>query len=150
MKFNTAIAALMSFLNQWEAQPVIPSVVEGSDTNQSRKLTITNAKVFLQLLAPFAPFITDQIWHDVYKEKKSIHLSAWPEADKSKLTIRTVKIPVQVDGKLRAVLAIDASLAEQDSVVSVALKNDKVIRHIQNRQYSVHYVAGKILNFVCK
>ena len=150
VKFNTAIAALMSFLNQWEAQPVIPSVVEGSDTNQSRKLTITNAKVFLQLLAPFAPFITDQIWHDVYKEKKSIHLSAWPEADKSKLTIRTVKIPVQVDGKLRAVLAIDASLAEQDSVVSVALKNDKVIRHIQNRQYSVHYVAGKILNFVCK
>ncbi|MGB9883155.1 MAG: leucine--tRNA ligase, partial [Microgenomates group bacterium] len=91
-KFNTAIASMMEFVNAWEEKMT-------KSQTQNQVLSTENAKKFLQILAPFAPFMTEEIWREVFEEKTSIHLSSWPKAQE--VEDEEVVIPVQVDGKLR-------------------------------------------------
>lgn len=116
----------------------------------TRSVSVENAKVFLKLLAPFAPFITEEIWRNVFNEKESIHLSGWPEADRAAAKAGVVKIPVQVDGKVRAIIMINDQLStlNQEKIVEIALKDPKVKKWVEGKKYKVIYVKGKILNFV--
>ncbi len=132
VKFNTAVAAMMEFLNEWE---------KGS-------LSVEDAKKFLKILAPFAPFITEEIWRTVFKEKNSIHLSPWPQVSKEKVIEEEINIPIQVNGKLRAVLVIPIAQLKQEAVVKKALQNEKIKKYLQNKKYELIYKQGKILNFI--
>jgi leucyl-tRNA synthetase len=134
-KFNTAIAAMMEFLNEWEK--------EG-------KLSEKNAKRFLKILAPFAPFITEELWQEVLGEKTSIHLSDWPTVEKELLVEKEVRVPVQVDGKVRTVLTLPAAATDKDTVVKIALEDIKVKKFLTGQSYQTVYIPGKILNFVLK
>ncbi|KKP62942.1 MAG: Leucine-tRNA ligase [Candidatus Roizmanbacteria bacterium GW2011_GWC2_34_23] len=71
IKMNTSIAAMMEFLNDFE-KSLAPNPYS---------LTPEHAKQFLQILAPFAPFMTEEIWRNVFGEKESIHLSTWPKVE---------------------------------------------------------------------
>lgn len=132
VKFNTAVAAMMEFLNEWE---------KGS-------LSVEDAKKFLKILAPFAPFITEEIWKTVFKEKNSIHLSNWPKISEERIEEQELRIPIQVNGKLRAVLIVPTNQLKQEAIVKKALQNEKVKAHIEGKKYKAIYRKGKILNFV--
>ncbi len=132
-KFNTAIAALMEFLNVYEANP---------------KLSSEEAKKFIQIIAPFAPFITEKIWRDVFHEKASIHLSSWPTQTKVSVENTVVKLPIQVQGKFRGVLMLPSDSLEEKQVEAAALKDEGISKHILGKKYRLIYVRGKICNFV--
>ncbi|MEK7078555.1 MAG: leucine--tRNA ligase [Patescibacteria group bacterium] len=132
-KFNTAIAAMMEFLNEWEKGSV--------------GLSHSEAKKFLQILSPFAPFLAEKLWRDVYKEQKSVCISRWPEVKSEDLVALNVNLPVQVSGKVRAVITISSS-ASKEEIETRALQEAKVKEFIGSKVYKVIYVQGKILNFV--
>ncbi len=135
VKFNTAIAAMMEFVNEWEKRG---------------NLSKENVKKFLQILAPFAPFITEELWRDVLGEKTSIHLSQWPAVDASLLQEAEVSIPVQVNGKVRSVVVVPADQVDEVTVVQKAKEDEKVQRYLASKDYQAIYVKGKILNFVLR
>jgi len=132
LKFNTAIAALMEFLNTWEAS--------------KQALVKEDAQKFLKILAPLAPFVTEKLWQEVFKEKTSVHLVAWPKVDIGKIVQGIYSIPVQVNGKMRALLKTE-NIAK-DVLVKKALADVKVNKYLEGKKYKTIYVKGKILNFV--
>jgi len=115
-----------------------------------KKLSEENAKNFLKILAPFAPFATEEIWRNVFKEKESIHLSRWPKVEKEEIKEEIYNIPVQVNGKLRAVLVVPADQTDEKSVINKALANEKVKAYIAGNKYKTIYREPKILNFIIK
>jgi len=137
IKMNTAIATMMEFLNVWES----------SLTTNYQPLTANNAKKFLQILAPFAPFTTEEIWREVFEEKNSIHLSAWPKA--GTVVEEIITVPVQVNGKLRAILRIKYQAASnKKEIEKTALGNEKVKKYLEGKKYKTVYIPGKIINFI--
>jgi leucyl-tRNA synthetase len=133
VKFNTPIALLMEFLNRWESS--------------SKPLAKNHAEAFLKLLAPFAPFITDHVWRTVFEHKASIHNESWPTADLSIVQAQPLRIPVQVNGKVRDMLVAVMGIS-QDEIVNEALKSAKIAEWIGGADYKVIYIKDKILNFV--
>ena len=127
MKFNTAIAQLMTFVNEAE---------QGIDSN--------SYKVFLQLLAPFAPHMAEELWHRLGNEN-SIHLEAWPEYDESKLSTDEVTIAVQVNGKTRAQVVVAAEAGEE--TVRPAAE-EEVAKWLEGEVKKVIFVPGRLINFV--
>ncbi len=139
VKFNTAIAAMMEFLNEWEQ----------SQNTKHVALNTNQAKDFLKILAPLAPFTTEEIWYEVFGEKESIHLSAWPKAEAVEEIAGEMMIPVQINGKLRATIKVQSSNAKvQSNVEKQALNEEKVKKYLEGKKYKTIYVPGKILNFV--
>ena len=145
IKMNTAIAAMMEFINSWES-------TQNSQIKNSNKpnliLSKENAKKFLQILAPFAPYMTEEIWRNVLGEKTSIHLSKWPKIDEKVLVEDMVKIPIQVNGKVRSVISLSVDQLSEKKVVEKALKDEKIKKYLEGKKYRIIYVKGKILNFV--
>ncbi|MCS7093174.1 MAG: leucine--tRNA ligase [Patescibacteria group bacterium] len=133
IKFNTAVASMMEFLNEYEKNP--------------QGLSKARAKKFLQILAPFAPFLTEEIWRGIFKEKKSIHLSQWPEFET--VTEEEIEIPVQVNGKFRATIKIHLSkIKNLNEIKRESLKIEKIKRYLKGKEYEVIYIEGKVINFV--
>ena len=134
IKMNTAIAAMMEFLNEWERNP--------------QELSKENAKKFLQILSPFAPFLTEEIWHSVFGEKNSIHLSTWPKVE-GEIIEEEVTIPVQVNGKLRDTIKIQNSkVKSQKEVEKLALNSEKIKKYLTGKPKKIIYVPGKIINLI--
>lgn len=133
LKFNTSIAAMMELLNVWEGKAVSKE----------------NARKFLQILAPFAPFITEELWHDVMGENSSIHTSQWPTADLSGAQAEDITIPVQINGKVRSTVTV-ASDADKDTVVAAAMKDAKIGPLVEGKDPKVIFVPGRIVNFIVK
>ena len=132
MKFNTSIAAMMEFINEWE----------------NKTLSKKNAKKFLQILAPFAPFITEEIWRNVFGEKTSIHLSTWPKVE-GEIVEEELVIPIQVNGKLRGTLVVDTAKAlGQASVEKMVKENQTISKYLSGTITKVIFVPGKLINFV--
>lgn len=134
LKFNTAIAAMMALLNEWEG----------------KQTSVVHAKQFLQILAPFAPFIAEELWQEVLGERESVHLSQWPVVDTSLLQDDTVTIPVQINGKMRGTVQVSASDKSQETVMQEAKKHDKIAPYLTQEIIKIIYVPGKILNVIVK
>ena len=103
-------------------------------------------KTFAILLAPFAPHIGEEAWHDMGGEGSVFH-AVWPEYDEEMTKEDTIQVPIQVNGKVKAVLEIDAS-ADKEAVIAAAkeLVKDKISGNIVKEIY----VPGKIFNLVVK
>ena len=99
MKFNTAIAQLMVFVNA---------------ANKEDKLYVDYAKGFIQLIAPFAPHLAEELWQTVAETGESISYVAWPTWDESKLVEDEIEIVVQIKGKVRAKLMVAKDLSRED------------------------------------
>lgn len=163
LKFNTAIAAMMQFLNMWEEsfsslhvnkfmglnqESIKNNVLARESVNKITVLTLEDSKMFLKILSPFAPFLTEEIWRNVFNEPKSIHLQKWPNVNESILQVSMVTIPVQVNGKLRdtIVISVDDS---KESVIAKALHSTKVQKYLNEMKYkNAIYIQGKILNII--
>jgi leucyl-tRNA synthetase len=132
MSFNTAISSMMVLVNEME-----------KSTNVSEK----DFKMFLQILAPFAPHIAEEIWFKL-GEKKSIHQSPWPKWDKKKIVDETITIGVQINGKIRTEMTISRDI-EENEIKSLVLKDKKVLEWIGGMEVKrIIYVKGRIVNIV--
>ena len=129
-KFNTAVSALMIFINQAEK--------EGLDTE--------TYKTFLTLLAPFAPHITEELWH-VGGETSSIHTTAWPQADPKHLVLDTVSISVQINGKMRGLVTVPFD-APEDAVVEAVKASPDLREKVTGEILRVIFVKNKIINII--
>lgn len=134
LKFNTAIASMMTFINEWE----------------NKKMNKEHAKDFLKILAPFAPFIAEELWHEVFGERTSIHSTIWPQVNSSLLQEETIVIPVQINGKVRGTVSIPAEEQNQEVIVQKALEDEKIAKYISNQNYKVVYIPKRILNLIVK
>ncbi len=135
MKFNTAIAALMTLIN---------TIYNKGSINKAE------LKSFLLLANPFAPHITEEINEAVFGGESLLAVTAWPEFDESKCKDETVEIAVQVNGKIKAKLNVPTE-AEQDAVLALCHENDAVKNAIGSMNViKEFYVKGKLVNIVVK
>jgi leucyl-tRNA synthetase len=131
-KFNTAISSLMILVNEME---------------KAEKLSVEHYKTLLVLISSFAPHIAEELWAQL-GEKKSIFLATWPKYDAKKIVAESVNVAVQVNGKVRTVLAIAIGTSEED-VKSQALADSTVKTHIAGKTIrKVIYIPGKIVSIV--
>ena len=135
LKFNTAIACLMSLIN------------EIYDTGY---ITIDELKIFTKLLNPFAPHITEEVWANLNLGNGFASISEWPSYDEKKCVDAFIEIAVQVNGKIRSKIKIPIDLSNEEAIllakaepkVSLELEGKKIIKEI--------YVKGKLVNIVAK
>lgn len=146
LKFNTAIAALMIFINEWEE----------SVKKTKSGINAENAKSFLKILAPFAPFLSEEIYQSnklsAKNLKETIHFEEWPKFDPKLLLEEKTVVVVQVNGKLRSQLEVDTTdLDDQAKVVEQAKQDPTVTKWLEGKQIVKEiYVKGKIVNIVVK
>lgn len=134
MKFNTAIAAMMGFLN---------------DVDEAGGLTRKELSLFIRILCPFAPHLSEEIWEKL-GNKTLCALSEWPAYDEAKTVDETVEIAVQVNGKMRAVIEIPTG-CDKDAALAVAREDARVAPILADAQVLKEiYVPNKIVNFVVK
>jgi leucyl-tRNA synthetase len=142
-RYNTAIASMMEFTNAVAADT---GVIHTDD-----------AKAFIQLLAPFAPHVTEELWcllnglnANSYTQDQSIHTSSWPTADTSRILSSSVTVIVQINGKVRDMLELSPdSSKNQTEVEKTAKESAKVQSHLDGKTIrKVIFVPGKIVNFV--
>ena len=140
LKFNTAIAAMMEFINFWEKAAVVDGFT----------VSLSDVQVFVQMLAPFAPFLAEELWQSVLGQKQSIHLSSWPKFDSRLVIDDRVKIVIQVNGKLRGELMVDSSdLSNKNGIIEQAKEQEKVKGWIAEKEIVKEiYVPGKLVNLV--
>ena len=134
LKFNTAIAAMMTLLNEIYA---------------AGSITRDELRTFLLLLNPFAPHVTEEI-NELLSLGSMLAVSEWPSFDESKCADDTVEIAVQVNGKLRGRISVPADISEKDAI-ALAKKEEKVAAEIEGRNIIKElYVKGRLVNIVAK
>lgn len=132
LRFNTAISALMIFVNAAQEKAVLP---------------IVEAEVLLKLLSPLAPHLAEHLWLNMGHET-SINQEAWPVADERLLQSETVVMAVQINGKSRATIEIAAD-ADEATAKSAALANETVQKHVASQPIKkVIYVPRRIINLI--
>ncbi len=135
-RYNTAIAGLMEYVN----------ALKENEAEISRE----NLVVLCQLLAPFAPHLTEEVWSEIFKNEKSIHLSEWPKYDETKIIAEKIVVAVQINGKLRGQVEVSKEdIEKEDSVVSKAKSDSQIAKWLESTEIKkTIYVKGKIVNFV--
>jgi len=134
MKFNTAIAAMMAFINE---------------VYEFGTLTNDELATFIKLLNPFAPHLTEEMWSNMGGDG-FLSLAKWPEYDEAKTVENNVEIAVQINGKLRSTITVSKTISKEDAIA--AAKNDvKVAEAISGKTIVKEiFVPGKIVNIVVK
>jgi leucyl-tRNA synthetase len=130
-KFNTSVSSMMTFVNLVEK--------EGGMTQESFKL-------FVRILAPFAPHITEELWRELGNES-SIHLSNWPEYDESKLVEHEVTIAVQINGKIKGSLTVSFDASQEDVWHNIQ-SNESITKHITGEPKKIIFVPNKLISIV--
>ncbi len=134
LKFNTAIAALMEFSNELQRRPALHA---------------TEVRTLLLLLAPFAPYVTEDLWEQIGGEY-SIHQQAWPAYDDELAMLLEVEVAVQINGKTRDVINAAAG-SDEDVVVELAKQSERVQRYLGERPVvKTIFVPDRLVNFVIK
>lgn len=157
LKFNTAIAAMMELVNVWEAAEGGAEMTDSAQQPAAGALPIEDVQSFIKILAPFAPFMAEELWHqvtgaDVSIPEHSIHTQPWAEYDPELIVEDRVKIVIQVNGKLRGDIEISQrEVSNQAAVVLQAKQLEKVQPWIADTQVVKEiYVPGKLVNLVVK
>ncbi|PCI28994.1 leucine--tRNA ligase [Candidatus Kaiserbacteria bacterium] len=129
-KFNTAIAQMMIFLNV-----------------ASKGITKDEYRTFLQLLSPFAPHLTEELWREVLGNEDSIHIAEWPKYDEGKLIEDNVTIAVQISGKVRGDVEVSIHSSEEEVMAEVQ-KREKLTKWIEGEPKRVVFVKNRLINLV--
>ena len=140
--FNTIVAALMEFVN---------ALTRALEERTASKAVCERAfDSLLQLLHPVAPHLTEELWEQRGHVGTSLLDTAWPEFDEALAQAKRVTLVVQVDGKVRDRIEVDAGLAD-DRVREVALESEKIREWINGRAVAKAVVVpGRLVNFVTK
>lgn len=131
MRFNTAISSLMILATEMQKAKFVPK---------------KDFKVFLQILAPFAPHITEELWQ-MLGHKKTIHLEPWPIFDETKIQDDEVNIVVQVNGKVRGQFKASVNISEAEAT-NIAQNLPEVIKWTGGKHKKIIFIPRKIVNIV--
>ncbi len=133
-KFNTSVAKLMELVNSMQKEKTISK---------------DQYKILLQLLHPFSPHITEELWQGL-GEEDFIYNSTWPKYDEKKTKASTFEIGILIDGKLRERVEVSEDEGEEE-IKEKVLKLEKVKVHVQDEKNAkLIYIPGRILNIVTK
>jgi leucyl-tRNA synthetase len=133
LSYNTAIAAMMEYMNVLRSGERRPHVAE--------------VQPLVQLVAPFAPHVAEELWSRFGGGAESVFDSGWPSYDPALVVEDTVELVVQVNGKLRGRVKV-ATDADQETAVRVALAEPGVSKFVTGEPRKVVYVAGRLVNIV--
>lgn len=135
MKYNTAIAALMTLLNK---------IYENGKINRAE------LKTLIILVNPFAPHVTEEMWANCGYGEMLAKDAKWPSFDEAKCVDSTVEIVVQINGKIRARLSVPADI-ESDKAIALAKKDEGIAAALEGKNIIKEiYVKGKLVNIVAK
>jgi leucyl-tRNA synthetase len=133
-KFNTAIAAMMGLLN---------------DIYANGSLTKDELVTFIKLLCPIAPHLCEEIWENIGGEG-FLSMSSWPKYEESKTIDATIELGVQINGKVKSVVAFPSGCAKEEAL-SIALADEKIKSLVEGKTIVKEiYVPNKIVNIVVK
>src|SRR5581483_11492831 len=135
LKYNTAVAALMGYLN-------------GLETNAA--ITREELRTLLLLLSPMAPYITEELWQKLEHSDQyhSIHAQAWPGFDEEAISTETVILPIQVNGRVRGRIEVARATAE-DEIKRQAFQEPQIQRFLAGKQVThTIYVPERLVNIV--
>jgi len=134
LQYNTAIAAMMEYLNAARAG--------------GRKAVRAEVEPLVPLVAPFAPHLAEELWERLGHEGTIFDGASWPEYDPAKTVEDTVNYAVQVNGKLRGTVAVARGMDEAE-VVAIARVEENVARHLDGAtERKVVFVEDRLVNFV--
>ncbi|MHC4562232.1 MAG: leucine--tRNA ligase [Planctomycetota bacterium] len=134
MKFNTAIAAMMEFVNA---------------AFKAERLTADQARRFVLILAPFTPHLAEELWQQL-GDDESLAYEPWPSYDQAMLVKESVEMAVQVNGKMRGRITVAADAGEDD-VIAAAQAEPKVAVAIEGKTIvKTIVVPGRMVNIVVK
>jgi leucyl-tRNA synthetase len=142
LKFNTAVAALMEFLNVWESVG-------------AAALTPAEQSLVTQILAPFAPFMAAELYQVIQEksgaaEVSSVHQQAWPKFDAQLARPDSITVAIQINGKVRGQVELDHDhVGDQDFVQEQALSQPGIQKWLKDASIKkAIYIPGRILNLV--
>ena len=139
LRFNTAIAALMELLN------ALSDYHKENAVSPVFRLAILN---YIQLLAPFAPHLAEELWHEF--NQSSVFQAQWPGVDEAALVVDSFELVVQVSGKVRGKVTVSTKATEAE-IKAAAREIANVKAHIGGKDVVKEiYVLGKLLNIVVK
>jgi leucyl-tRNA synthetase len=130
--FNTAISAMMIFINHLGKQQERPKAV---------------MEKFIQILSPFAPHIAEELWAKL-GHKESLAYEAWPQYDKELIKEKEIELAVQVNGKVRDRITVPAD-ADQEQIKQKAMNSPKVAAFMAGKPVKKIIVARAIVSIVC-
>lgn len=135
MKYNTAIAALMTLLNK---------------IYEIGKINRAELKTLIILVNPFAPHVTEEMWANCDYGEMLAKDAKWPSFDEAKCVDSTVEIVVQINGKIRARLSVPTDI-ESDKAIALAKKDEGIAAALEGKNIIKEiYVKGKLVNIVAK
>jgi leucyl-tRNA synthetase len=134
LKMNTAVSEIMIFMNELK---------------KKEKIDKQLWKSFIKVIAPFTPFVAEELWQDVnnfskWKKENSVHLQEWPTYDKKLLDEKEIIIPVQINGKIKGTIIVE----ENDTEQVIKGKTKELL--IGNTIVKFIYIPKKIVSVVCK
>ncbi len=138
LKFNTAIAFMMEFSNTWE------KAFQAKQT-----LTVQEMEMVVKIMAPFAPFLAEELYHAVSgAEQASIHTATWPVWDEALVQSESITVGIQINGKVRGELEIAQEDLKNSEKILAAAKSLPVIQQWLSGKQIVKelYVPGKIIS----
>jgi len=131
-RFNTAVSAMMILANEME---------------KTEKVTSNDYEMFLKILSPFAPHITEELWEKM-GHKESIFLQKWPEYDPKLIKDEEIQLIIQVNGKLRDNLKVPAD-TDEETAKKMALQSEKVKKYVSGKEVrKIIFVKGRLINIV--
>ncbi|OGZ33119.1 MAG: leucine--tRNA ligase [Candidatus Portnoybacteria bacterium RBG_13_40_8] len=137
MKFNTAVASMMELVNLW--------------SEKSNVLSKKDAENFLKILAPFCPYICEELFQKLKTQNsklKTIFLEKWPEYNEKLIKKETIELVIQVNGKVRDKIEVSAEISKEEAE-KLALSTDKIKKWLgDNKPKVVIFVKGKLINIV--
>jgi leucyl-tRNA synthetase len=121
--FNTAISAMMIFVNE---------LVDYNNKNNISPLKKENLQLFLQILSPFAPYLSEELWNKS-GIKKSIFKLQWPKYSTELIEDKNISLAIQINGKLRSVIEVPVDISAEDAF-NLAKDNEKIIIYIEGKE----------------
>lgn len=131
MRFNVAISKMMIFV----------STLASHEGMIDRKVWET----FLKVLAPFAPFIAEEMWNQM-GNKKSIHIADWPKYDQKYIEQNSANIAIQINGRVRDVMEIESGSTKED-VIEKVKEIEKIWQQVSSAN-DIIFVQDKVINFI--
>jgi leucyl-tRNA synthetase len=162
LRYNTAISAIMEFVNVlYEKVSSEQSTVNGKITDHRSPTTVHRPrcaewdealKVLTLILAPFTPFLAEELWVEVLNQEFSVHTQAWPAYKKEVIKEKETTVVVTVNGKPRGELRLASDMAKnREQVETLAKKEPNVAKWLQETKLvRTIFVPGRLINFVTK
>ena len=137
-EFNTIISSLMELLNEiYKAREQAGAIVHTKEWMEA-------TDIYLKMMAPIAPHITEELWTNQLGRPYSIHQQRWPTVDEAAAKEDSIEIPVQINGKVRDRITVSAE-ASEDEIKSAALASEIVQKHLEGKEPKKVIVAQKKL-----